>query len=324
MEYNIRHRIESFHALGYKVHLCLSGKNETLYKKIEKARLKNAWFTKESVDFALRYWIKALNRKRLTDWVCGSISNNNETKTVFVLMAGNIPFVGFHDALSVLLSGHRLLAKPSSKDQLIRVILEELIEIDSSFNSSIEFVDNIVQEYDAVIATGSNHSFRYFDYYFGHISMILRKSRTSVAILSGKETESDLKELAKDVFTHFGLGCRNVTKLYLPNKFDLDRFFRSFYEYRTLVSHNKYYNNYTYYKALFLTGQEVIWDNSFLILRENQSLFSPVSTLHYEYYDSLSKLKLEINKVEKDIQCIVTSLDGFTRSVSFGKHKLRK
>ena len=317
-------KVESFDVLGNKISMVLSGKNQALYKKIEKARINNGWFTKESVDFSLRHWVEILDRKQLIDWLSNSIDKSNSQKNVLVLMAGNVPLVGFHDVLSVLLSGHRLLAKPSSKDQLMRVILEELIEIDPYLNNSIEIIDGFVQQYDAVIATGSNNSSGYFEHYFGHRPMILRRSRTSVGILDGNETEEDLNELAKDIFIHFGLGCRNVTKLYLPIGFDLDRLFKSFYKNRDITSHNKYYNNYNYYKALFLAGRETIWDNGFLILREHQSLFSPISTVHYQYYNSIKDLKKELNEIEKDIQCIVTHLDGFPGCVPFGKTQCPK
>ena len=172
----IKQRAKSFHELGSRIHLYLSGQNRELNDEIEKARANNAWFTKESVDFALAYWEGILDEKRLSKWCFSSASHTRVEKNILVLMAGNIPLVGFHDALSVLLSGHRLLAKISSKDQVIRTILSELIKIDSSFKNSIEFVEDIIQKYDAVIATGSNYSSLYFERYFGNRPMILRKA----------------------------------------------------------------------------------------------------------------------------------------------------
>jgi hypothetical protein len=243
----------------------------------------------------------------------------NKTKTVAIIMAGNIPLVGFHDLLSVLLTGNNAVVKLSSNDTvLIPLMVEYLTDLDASFNNRVSFTEAKLPSFDAVIATGSNNTARYFEYYFGKKPNIIRNNRNSVAILTGNENDEELKALGKDIFTYYGLGCRSVSKLFVPENYDFDRFFTAIYDYRDIVNQAKYANNYDYNKAVYLMSEFKFLDNGFLMLKEDQGYSSPIATTFYEHYTSedalLDKLKLDVDK----IQCIVAS--GIVdNEVSFGK-----
>lgn len=226
-------------------------------------------------------------------------------KSIGLILAGNIPMVGFHDVLSVLLSGHRALIKPASDDRiLLPFLLGILAEIEPRFSDAIRLVDKL-ENPDAVIATGSNNSARYFEYYFGKYPHIIRKNRTSVAILSGNETDEELVRLGSDIFSYFGLGCRNVSKLYVPKGYVFDRFFKGMEQFGYLMQHNKYMNNYDYHRALFLLNQESFLTNDFLLLREHREVSTPVSVLHYESYANGADLNAGLETVQDQIQCTV-------------------
>ena len=220
-------------------------------------------------------------------------------------MAGNIPLVGFHDFLCVLITGNIVLAKTSTKDSDLLVHISELLcSINPAFREMIRFAEGPLSGFDAVIATGSNNTSRYFESYFGKYPNIIRKNRNSVAILDGTETDADLKELGKDIFSYFGLGCRNVSKIYLPSGYELHTMIKNLEEYSGLVNHNKYANNYDFSKAVYLVNKEQFLDTGYLLLKEEKSLSSPVAVLYYEYYNSHEEV-LQITDLLKDnIQCI--------------------
>jgi hypothetical protein len=225
---------------------------------------------------------------------------------VGVIMAGNIPLVGYHDYLSVVISGHKLLAKLSNKDEvLIKFLHAELMKIQPKFEDVVDFSTERFNDIDAVIATGSNNSSRYFDYYFSKIPNIIRKNRTSIAILTGNETKNDLKSLGDDIFRYYGLGCRNVTKVFLPKGFDVSWFYGGIVDHFEVINNHKYQNNYDYHKSIFLLNQEKIWDNNFLLLKQDNSLSSPVGVLYYEEYTDLEVLKKQLELQEDQIQCKV-------------------
>ena len=222
-------------------------------------------------------------------------------------MAGNIPMVGFHDALCVLMSGNNLIAKLSKDDALLLpYLLKWLIEIEPAFKPQINFVERIERP-DAVIATGSNNSARYFDYYFGKYPHIIRKNRNSAAIITGDETGDDLKYLGNDLFTYFGLGCRNVSKLFVPKEYNFNLFYQSIESFSAVMNHNKYMNNYDYNHAVYLLNGEKFLTNNFLIIRQSQALATPVSVLNYEYYTNLNDLDAKLKSAENDLQCITVA-----------------
>ena len=226
-------------------------------------------------------------------------------------MAGNIPLVGFHDLLSVLVSGNNAIIKLSSDDNvLLPFIIKKLIEINPEFEQKIQFVEEIKnKKMDAVIATGSDVSAKYFDYYFKNAKKIIRKNRKSVAILDGTESKKELEELAIDVFAYFGLGCRNVSKIFLPKGYKLDQLFEAFYPFQNVIEHKKYANNYDYNKAIYLMGSHEIIENGFLLLKEDTSLQSPLAMLYYEYYSNLEKVENFIKENKHQLQCVVSKND---------------
>ena len=317
---------EAFIRLGIEISEFLSGVqsgNEfhvKLEKKMPEAFHKNNWFTGENVRHAMHGISFMLERDKMNKWLdmYGEGESNSRPKKVGIVMAGNVPLVGFHDLLCVLISGNTVMVKLSSDDQvLMPVLLERLFELDDSIMERVVTVDKL-SGFDAVIATGSNNSSRYFEYYFRNVPHIIRKNRTSLAVLSGDEDFDQLKELGKDVFQYFGLGCRNVSKLYIPEDFDLDRFFGAILDYQDIVKHHKYGNNYDYYKAYYLMNKEEMIENGFLILKEDKSLHSPVAMLFYERYKNLSDVMEAIKIQGESIQCAVSISDKIENAVPFG------
>jgi hypothetical protein len=226
-------------------------------------------------------------------------------------MAGNIPLVGFHDFFCVFLTGHHAMIKPSSKDEaLITHLVNKLIEWNDEVEQFIT-ISGMIKNCDAYIATGSNNSSRYFEYYFGKYPSIIRKNRTSVAILTGYETHEELKKLSDDVYQYFGLGCRNVTKIFVPKNYDFVPLLNAFKKYDHLADHHKYKNNYDYNLAIHILNNKYYMTNDSIILIENGSPFSPISQLHYEYYSNENELREKLKK-DQSIQCIVSKKDiGF-------------
>ncbi|WP_029036131.1 acyl-CoA reductase [Salinimicrobium xinjiangense] len=295
-----------------------------LNEQIEAAVHYNGWFTKENVLFSLEQWAEALSRENLQQWTSGYDLEDVTPKTVGIIMAGNIPLVGFHDFISVLISGHKVLVKQSSNDKLLLPVLADyLIAIAPEWEEKIEILPDSkdgaskMTNFDAVIATGSNNTARYFEYYFAGKPSIIRKNRNSVAVLTGKETPEELSALAEDIFRYYGLGCRNVSKLYVPQVYDFNGFFEAIYHWNPIINQAKYANNYDYNKAVYLMSLFKLLENGFLILKEDTSLSSPIATLFYEKYEDLEKLKKELGSRSEEIQCIVGK-DFIENEVSFG------
>jgi hypothetical protein len=239
---------------------------------------------------------------------------------VALVLAGNIPLVGFHDVLCVLISGHKVMIKLSSKDSvLIPYVLNHLTEIDPGFADKIEYVERL-ENFDAVIATGSDNSSRYFDFYFGKYPNIIRKNRTSIAVLNGFETEDELKLLGKDVFTYFGLGCRNVSKILAPKGYDFTTILKAWEGYHDISNHHKYRNNYDYQLAIRMVNKEKFFDNGFVILIESEKIVSPIAVLYTEHYDSESHLAEILKAVADKTQCVVGNKTR--KSVKFGQAQL--
>ena len=279
----------------------------------------NGWFTPEQVKFSVQSWAKALTEDNLNQWLSNYDFSKNEPKKVGLVLAGNIPLVGFHDFVSVLISGHDVLVKTSSNDQhLLKFLAKYLIAIQPELNSKITFVEGKLEGFDAVIATGSNNTARYFEYYFKDKPSIIRKNRNSVAVLDGTETFEDLVGLGEDIFRYFGLGCRNVSKLFVPKDYNFDNFFKAMYEYRDVIQYEKYANNYDYNKAVFLMSNFQLLDNEFLTIKEDTSYASPISSVFYEFYENLEEITTRLNADAEQIQCIV-SKNLIPNSVTFGQ-----
>ena len=280
----------------------------------------NGWFDKESVFAAIAAISLSLTEKQLTDWMAEYDLKENQNKRVGVIMAGNIPLVGFHDFLTVVLTGNVVLAKMASDDKtLLKIIGEILVFIAPELEPQIKFVEKL-ENFDAVIATGSNNSARYFEAYFGKYPHIIRKNRNSIAIINEKDTSEDLKPLGIDIFQYYGLGCRNVSKLYFPKGYKIDTFFEAIFEkYQTVVHHNKYANNYDYHKALYLLAGYQMLDNDFVLLKEEQTLTSPVGVLYYEFYEDVPQLEKTLSEIKNDIQCVVSSKNTPINTFAFGE-----
>ncbi|WP_162127818.1 acyl-CoA reductase [Flavobacterium phycosphaerae] len=279
----------------------------------------NGWFTPEQVYFAVQSWAEGLQEDQLNQWLSRYDLANVKPKTVGLILAGNIPLVGFHDFLSVLISGHNVLVKTSSNDQhLIKFLAKYLISVNPEMEKAITFTDGKLENFDAVIATGSNNTARYFEFYFKDKPSIIRKNRNSVAVLTGKETQEELVRLGEDIFRYFGLGCRNVSKLFVPKDYDFQPFFQAIYEYKDVIFYEKYSNNYDYNKAVFLMSNFKLLDNEFLTLKEDSSYASPISSVFYEYYEEIDALKNRLENESEQIQCIV-SKDVIENSIPFGQ-----
>ena len=305
----LHERIKIFAKLGLYL------KNDIYREKkdeLELTVLRNTWFTKENIKNSLNFWHEQLNNDMLVAWLKPyKINEVKSQKKVLVIMAGNIPLVGFHDFLTVLISGHKVVVKMSSIDNvLLKVIIEKLISIAPEISDSISFVDDLKSKsFDAVIATGSDNSAQYFEYYFKDAKKIIRKNRRSVAVLNDTESSVQLRGLANDVFAYFGLGCRNVSKLFLPRGYDLNKLFEVFFAYSYVLEHTKYANNYDYNKAIFLMGSNELIENGFLLMKEDKSLLSPVAMLYYEYYDDVKTVEKFIQANTEQLQCVVSKFD---------------
>jgi hypothetical protein len=282
---------------------------------ITKAQSKNPWFTDANIKVNLTYWSKKLTKHNLNKWLSKYNLNNSSRKNIAIIMAGNIPLVGFHDFICVFLSGHNSIIKLSNSDNCIIPFLTDLMKLPSE---RIVYSDSFLKDYDGVIATGSDNTSRYFDYYFKNKRSIIRKNRNSIAILNGEESDDDLKSLSQDIFTYFGLGCRNVSKLYVPKNYNFDLFFNSIFCYKELINNHKYANNYDYNKAIYLMSEYKFLDNGFFIVKEGNEMHSPISTINFEYYDNVSILKEKINLEDDNIQCIVSNIE-FKGKVNFGE-----
>ncbi|WP_276372450.1 acyl-CoA reductase [Chryseolinea sp. H1M3-3] len=311
---NIEERIEAFVQLGEFIESLPEEKFKTLAERI---RIENAWFTESNLRMAVSGIVSFLDEKKLRSWLSAYPLVTRSPKIVALIMAGNIPLVGFHDLLCVLINGDIALIKPSSKDSiLLRIITDKLAAINPGFADKIIYTERL-KDFDAVIATGSDNSSRYFEYYFGKYPHIIRKNRTSVAILNGHEDEKDLEKLGKDVFSYFGLGCRNVSKLYVPRGYDFQRLFKSWQVYKDLDMHHKYHNNYHYQRTVLLVATIPYLDTGFVLLQESERLVSPIAVLYYEYYNAEEDLSRKLNTVQDKLQCIVGNF--LPATVKFGE-----
>lgn len=299
-------------------------KNESFYddlsQLIDLSQSHNRWFTREQVLFALQSWAGALTDNNLDKWLSSyNIDYTITPKSIGLILAGNIPLVGFHDFLSVIITGNKALVKTSSNDRhLLPFMAKYLIAVQPALKDYITFTDGKLEGFHAVIATGSNNTARYFEYYFKDKPAIIRKNRNSAAILTGKETKEELIALGEDIFRYFGLGCRNVSKLFVPQGYDFSVFFEAMYNYKDIIDYEKYANNYDYNKAVFLMSNFKILDNGFLTIKEDASYASPISSVFYEYYDSIESVRARLEKESEQIQCIVSNgvVNG---STAFGK-----
>lgn len=288
--------------------------------QIKLAQEHNGWFTNDNLKYAFNGWSNLLENRNINKWISKYNFNNISSKKVAIIMAGNIPLVGFHDFLSVLISGHDVLVKQSTNDKYLLPFLAKYLEyVEPNFKNKITFTEEKLEGFDAVIATGSDNTARYFEYYFKDKPSIIRKNRNSVAVLTGNETTEQLEALSDDIFRYYGLGCRNVSKLFVPMDYDFKDFFEAIYKWHPIINETKYANNYDYNKAVYLMSEFDMLENGFLMIKQDPSYASPIATVFYEQYESIEQLKQKLESDEDNIQCIVANGFRLNEEVPFGK-----
>lgn len=308
---NLSSKIEAFLKLRQKIENLT---DDELVQLSATAKNHNGWFTQESVKKALEGIVFMLDEEKLSQWTSKYEFKTEVPKIVGIVMAGNIPLVGFHDLLCVLLSGHFVAIKPSSDDEILtRTMVNWILEVEPRFKKNIEIRERL-NNVDAVIATGSDNTARYFEYYFRDIPNIIRKNRTSVAVLNGDESEEDIKNLGLDIFSYFGLGCRNVSKIFTPKGFNLRDIFPHLESFNSVANHHKYRNNYDYHKSIYLVNKTPHLDTGFMLSVSTDDLVSPISVLFHQEYESMDTMRSILEREKDKIQCVVG--EGF---VPFGK-----
>ncbi|MCJ8167601.1 acyl-CoA reductase [Pontibacter sp. E15-1] len=312
----LENRIEAFVELGKQLQNLTQ---EDRQAWAQAAMSRNVWFTEENVSCAIDGVIQLLDEQYLREWLYPYHIKQVIPKKVGVVMAGNIPMVGFHDFLSVLVSGHYLLAKLSTNDEpLLKRLSDMLVGIEPAFANQFEFVE-LLKEADALIATGSDNTARYFEYYFAKRPHIIRKNRTSIGVLTGHEEQDDLQALGEDIFRYYGLGCRNVSKVLVPKGYTFDRFFEANAHRQNLLDHHKYANNYDYNKSILLVNRVPHFDNGFMLVQESQGLVSPISVLFYETFHTLHDLRHKLEAVKEKTQCVVSAHGWLEGSIPLGE-----
>lgn len=308
----LQQRIHDFALLGTCVQEQLNDPQSPLMQAVGRSQIENPWFLRENVIYALQAWVESLTLANLTSLVEQSDLNQAaepRMMRVAVIMAGNIPLVGFHDWMCVLLSGHMVVAKQSKNDNLLLPVLAQmLVEINPLWKERIAFKENLLKDFQAVIATGSNNTSRYFDYYFNQYPHIIRHNRSSVALMTGEESREDLGLLCHDIFMHFGLGCRSVNKLYVPKNYDFAPLIEASQIYSHYGEYHLYGSTFDYHKALLLINQQPFIDGGFWLLKAERGLHSPVSVVNYETYDSTPQLLQELASRSEELQCVVGNL----------------
>ena len=309
---NLSDRINAFQKLGFFCRDLVEKKNHSVFQK---ASLENEFFTKESIIQALLSISNFLTRSEIEKWIYSNdLSMLTKSKNVGVFLAGNIPLVGFHDFLCVLILNHKFIGKLSSKDSvLFTYLVERLLIIEPRFKSKIFFHSNIFHS-DIFICTGNDFSAKHFDFNLPSKPRIIRDSKTSIAILDGNETKQHIALLMKDIFLYFGLGCRNVSKLYIPRNYDIQSMKKYFLAYNHLLKHSFYFDNYRYYKTIYALKKEFFLDFESIMLLDSKELFSPISVLLYEYYDKGDSISLDFSK----IQCVISKVKNYD-AIFFGQ-----
>tara|TARA_B100001287_G_scaffold23495_1_gene17101 strand:+ start:552 stop:1409 length:858 start_codon:yes stop_codon:yes gene_type:complete len=259
-----------------------------------------------------------LEKENLRNWI-SKYNIQNEISKVAIIMAGNFPLAGLHDLICVIISGNQGIIKPASDDKiLINFFIEFLHKKFPETKNLITTTSDKLGDFDKVIATGSNNTFNYFEYYFRNKSTLLRKNRTSVAVISGNESQTDLELLSDDIFMYFGLGCRNVSKLFIPEDYDLNILKEKFKKYNHIVNHNKFYNNYNYQKIINTMNGELFIDGDYFLMKQSKEYAPPISVIYYEFYNEILEVQEAVKVNKNQIQCIVTNLQ-IENSIKFGE-----
>lgn len=285
---------------------------------IEAALNDNSWFTEETINSAIQAICDTmLNKTELERW--SSKYSFTKSYNIGVIAAGNIPLVGFYDILAVIVSKSTCYYKPSSKDSaLINWIVSEVKKLDNDFKI-YELTDN--SPLDAIIATGSDNTNRYFKSKYGDLKALYRGTRTSVAIITNQTTDKEIEALHGDIFTYWGLGCRNVSHLYVENGFDLNRITLCFS--RKKITFKKYINNYLFTRAEKVINKEKFIDGGYYIIKENDAKTSALSEITYSFFDSIKDVECDLQINDSKIQCVVNNnVVNHKRGVQFGKAQM--
>lgn len=323
---NLTERVNAFAKLGTEFNALLSGQPTTqagkkLLDLLPNFHHRNGWYSEESLRHRLTTLAESLDKNVLEKWLAAySIPGVTNAKKIGVILAGNIPLVGFDDFRCVLISGNTFCGKLPSDDKfLLPLVVEMLLEIEPRFAGQVEFTEAQLRGMDAIIATGSNNSSRYFEHYFSKYPNIIRGNRNGVAVLTGNETKEELEAIGEDIFRYFGLGCRNVTKLFVPADYNFNLFFEAIFKWgKEILANNKYMNNYDYHKTLYLLSSIPLLDNNFLLLKEDTGISSPPGVVFYEKYNSLEELSAKLENENELIQCVVSSPSVIKHSIPFG------
>lgn len=319
-----QHSITAFTALGQLFRDYISGdysENKWL-KDLDNALVnasnQNKWFTKENLDFCINTWGNTLTKVNLNTWLRAYPEAQKHEQRLGLVLAGNIPLVGLHDILCGLACGYSIEIKYSSNDDiLLPFVVNFLMEKQPEWQGKIHFTKGKLEKFDRVIATGSNNTARYFEYYFKDVSHIIRKTRNGLAVLNGEETEAELSALCTDILQYFGLGCRSISHLMVPEGYDFNALFLALYEHRDIIHHNAYANNYDYNKAVYLMQEEDLLDNGFMMLKKDSGLNSPIACVHYSVYSNSEEVQKTLEEAQDNIQCVVSNF--LENSLAFGQ-----
>jgi len=321
---NLKKRIEAFSKLSeYLLNFQINNTaiNDNLANAIELATIHNKWFTIENINYSITSIANSIKKEAIENWIRKYNIEENKLSPakIGVVMAGNLPLVGFHDFFYILLSGNHIIAKLSSDDKyLMPAIAEKLIEIEPCFFDLISFTAQKLENFDAIIATGSNNTARYFEYYFGNYPHIIRKSRNGLAVLNGKETKDEISALCHDITRYFGMGCRSVSKLFVPRDYNFNNLLDALTQHMHILDTSKYYNNYEYFKSIYLINLLPFYDNGSTILKEEKLISSPISVVYYEFYDNIETVNLFLNQNSEQIQCVVSNISSVKTAIPFG------
>lgn len=319
---DLEKRISVFSALGILINKMSPDEKDNLFFRTEN---ENNWFTPKFIDLALHGISQFLDKKALIEWTNLYNFEENKAKKIGIIPAGNIPMVGFHDILAVLMAGHQAHIKLSSKDTtLMKFLLRELSEISPEMKANIFLYEGTLKDCDAYIATGSTNTSTHFEQYFGRFPNIIRKNRTSVAVLTGNESDEEITKLADDIFLYYGLGCRNVSKIFVPKNYDLTLLLDKWQHFDFIANNHRWINNYDYIRSIYLINQTPFLDNGFACLREEKGFHSPQSVIFYEFYDNLDEIENQIYENRDILQCIVGNFNSNLPLIPFGQAQFPK
>ena len=311
-------KIKILNELGFYISTIINNNPKSILDNLTKSIInKNRWFDEKSIIYSLKAWSNLLKSDLIEKWLdTYKFSSIEKKKTIALILPGNIPLVGFHDILCIWILDYKGIVKLSSKDDVLIPFLTDYLEKKIGYKSFL-YTTSRIKKFDAVIATGSNNSSIYFKYYFSKYPNIIRKNRTSIAVLEGNETELDLNNLGKDILSYYGLGCRNISKIFIPKGFNLNEIFKGLDTFSHVINNSKYANNYYYNKSIFLINKDNFLDNGYFLLKEDSKLYAPISCAFYEFYDDIEDLKSKLYDIKDNLQCIVSKKRSL-KAISFG------